>query len=289
MVHSMEPQISPGYRIIRNIPVLIVSVLLLILYIPVIIPLVRQWLNDPNYRHGLLVPVISAILIYRNRKREESKETSTSNSGIGIGLVLILLASTLLIVGTAARELFTSRISIPVMLSGLSLFFYGKKFTLKLIYPLLLLFLMVPLPYIIYYKLTFPLQILSAKLSTNLISMIGISVIRRGNILILPNYTLEVVAACSGLRSLMSMVTLAFIMIAFIDLPATRKVLLVLCAIPAAILANMIRLAVTAIGATLIGPEFAEGTIHNISGLIVFGFGIAFLVISAIALKWKRQ
>jgi len=85
------------------------------------------------------------------------------------------------------------------------------------------------------------------------------------------------------------MVTLSFIIIAFIDLPATRKTLLVLCAIPAAILANMIRLAVTAIGATLVGPEFAEGTIHNISGLIVFSFGIAFLAISAIALKWKKQ
>jgi len=283
----MEPQISSEHRTIRNIPVLIALIPLIILYTPVIIPLARQWLNDPNYRHGLLVPVISAILIYR--KREALKETKKDNSGIGIGLVLILLASTLLIVGTAARELFTTRTSIPVMLLGLSIFLYGKNYTSKLVYPLLLLFLMVPLPYIIYYKLTFPLQILSAKLSANLISMIGINVIRRGNILILPNYTLEVVAACSGLRSLMSMVTLSFIMIAFIDLPATRKVILVLCAIPAAILANMIRLAVTAIGATLVGPEFAEGTIHNISGLIVFSFGIAFLAISAIILKWENQ
>jgi len=256
----------------------------LALYSPVIIPLVSQWLEDPNYRHGILVPIISAIVIFQRRKSIPRPETTNLSLK---GPILIAIASILLIGGTAASELFTSRISLPIMILGISFFIAGETFTRSILFPILFLFLMIPLPYIIYYKLTFPFQLLSARLSASALSAIGIEVIRRGNILILPNYTLEVVAACSGLRSLMSMFTLSIIMAAFIDFSKTRKVILVLLSLPAAIAANTVRLAATAIGATLIGPEFAEGTMHNISGLVVFGFGIGFLLIAALVLKWK--
>jgi len=257
----------------------------IILYIPVIVPLVKQWLNDPNYRHGILVPIISGIIIYR--KRDAISASGVYPAAVP-GIILIMLASVLLVGGTAASELFTTRLSLPVMILGLSYLLGGKRFTHSILFPILFLFLMIPLPYIIYYKLTFPFQILSAKLSASVLSTMGINVIRRGNILILPNYTLEVVAACSGLRSLMTMFTISIIMAAFLGISTIKRVILVLLSIPAAIAANTARLAATAFGATLIGPEFAEGTMHNISGLVVFGCGIGFLLIAAGVMKWKK-
>ena len=164
----------------------------------------------------------------------------------------------------------------------------GKDFTKRAAFPLLLLFFMIPLPYIIYYKITFPLQLMSARLSAAVLGLIEVSVIRKGNILLMPNYALEVVAACSGLRSLMTMITLALIYAGFSALSNVRKIMLVAFAIPAAIAANTLRLVVTAVGAHMVGPSFADGVLHEISGLIVFLSGLLMIMIAAGILKWVR-
>jgi len=255
------------------------------LYMPVLVPLVRQWSNDANYRHGFAIPIISGIILWTRRKRLSALE---HEGGVVTGYILVAVAAGLLLGGTAASEFFTARLSLPVMLLGFSYLLGGREFARRSRFPLLFLFMMIPLPYIIYYKITFPMQIMSAKLSAFLLDLIRISVERRGNILVLPNYELEVVAACSGLRSLMTMVTLALVISVFSDLSAARKTILVACAVPAAIIANTLRLAVTAVGAYAVSAQFAEGTLHEISGLIVFFAGFIILVIAFLALRWKR-
>lgn len=260
-------------------------VLLAVLYLPVLINLVRQWLNDPNYRHGIIIPIVSAFLIWR--RRDELKAVR-GNSGTAPGIILLAVAAALLIGGTAASELFTTRISLPIFLIGVSFFLLGKTFTKKISFPLLFLFVMVPLPYLIYYKLTFPLQLFSARLSAGVLDLLRINVIRKGNIIHLPNYSLEVIAACSGLRSLMTMLTLALILAALSKLSNLRKVILVAWAVPAAVAANVIRLVVTATGAHAIGSSFADGVLHNISGLIVFLAGFIILMLFAWLLKWIK-
>jgi exosortase len=255
------------------------------LYLPVAIPLVRQWLTDPNYRHGVAIPLISAAVLWMRRKELAGIERS---GGAVIGFILALLASGLLVIGTAASEFFTARLSIPVMMIGIAYVIGGREFVERARFPLLFLFLMIPLPYIIYYKITFPLQIMSAKLSASALGILHIAVIRRGNILVLPNYELEVVAACSGLRSLMTMFTLALLFSVFSGLSTLRKVILVACAAPAAIIANTLRLVVTAIGAYAISPAFADGTLHEIAGLIVFFAGFLLIVITLGILRWIR-
>ncbi len=255
------------------------------LYLPVVIPLVQQWLDDANYRHGLAIPIISGVILWTRRKRL----AGIDHSGGGIaGYLLVIIGSGLLIGGTAASELFTMRLSLPLMLLGFSYILGGREFVRRARFPLLFLFMMIPLPYIIYFKITFPMQIMSAKLSSALLDLIHISIIRRGNILILPNYELEVVAACSGLRSLMTMITLALIITALSDLTPARKTLLVISAVPVAIIANTLRLVVTAIGAYSISVQFAEGTLHEISGLIVFFAGFILLMIILGILRWTR-
>lgn len=269
----------------RIVPPAALGLLTAALYLPVIIPLVLQWLGDANYRHGIAIPVISGIVLLSRRKRLIGIERS---GGAVTGYVLVAAAAGLLIGGTAASEFFTARLSLPLMLLGFAYILGGREFVSRARFPLLFLFMMIPLPYIIYYKITFPMQIMSAKLSTDLLHLVHIPVIRRGNILILPNYELEVVAACSGLRSLMTMITLALVISTVSDLTTPRKVILVLAAVPAAIVANTLRLAVTAIGAYSISIAFAEGILHEISGLIVFLAGFLTLMITLGILRWSR-
>lgn len=256
-----------------------------VLYYPVIRSLAGQWMDDPNYRHGILIPLVSGFLVWR--RREELSGLSDGRLHIA-GLLLILASGVLLAGGTAAAELFTARISLPLLIFGAALYLRGADFTGKAAFPILFLLMMVPLPYIIYYKLTFPMQLMSARFSAGILKVISVNVIRKGNILLLPGYTLEVVAACSGLRSLMTMVTLAMIMSAFSAMSKTKKVLLVLMAVPVAIAANTIRLVVTALGAYTVGPEFADGPLHQASGLIVFLSGIILLMICAGILRWIK-
>lgn len=260
-------------------------VLLLVLYAPVVSSLARQWLSDPNYRHGILIPFVSAFLLWR--RREELREAA-GGGGEAAGLLLLFAAAGMLVTGTAAAENFAMRISLPLMVLGAALFLRGWKFTRAAGPPLLLLLLMVPLPYIIYYKITFPMQILSAKLSSWTLTAMRVSVIRKGNILLLPGYTLEVVAACSGLRSLMTMFTLAIVFAFFSDMSRGRKLLLVILSVPAAIAANTVRLVVTALGAQFFGPAFADGPLHEASGIIVFMAGFLLLLLFAGILRWTQ-
>ena len=260
-------------------------VLLIALYVPVISTLVSQWLDDSNYRHGLLIPFVAALLLWK--RRDELREAAGGGHELW-GLLLILAAAGLLVTGTAAAELFATRISLPLMLLGAVLYLKEWNFSKVAGPPLLFLFLMVPLPYIIYYKITFPMQILSAKLSAGVLTVLKVSIIRKGNILMLPGYTLEVIAACSGLRSLMTMFTLGVVFAFFSDMSKGRKFILVLLSVPTAIAANTVRLVVTALGAQLVGPSFADGPLHEASGIIVFAAGFLMLLLCAGILRWTQ-
>ena len=276
---------APPVRGIALVPPLITAALFAALYAPVVARLAAQWLNDPNYQHGLAVPVVSAYILWRRRA---SLRAAEGPKAAFAGAVSMIAAAVLLVGGTAASELFTARLSLPIMLIGLLLVFKGTEFVRRAAFPLLFLFMMIPLPYIAYYKLTFPMQIMSAKLSALALRFMGIEVIRYGNILALPTYTLEVIAACSGLRSLMTMITLALVLCALPGLSGRRKIVLAACSIPIAIAANTTRLLVTAIGAYAVSPAFADGTLHEISGLIVFSSGFLLLLAVRGALKWIR-
>lgn len=263
-----------------------VGMLLCLLYAPVIAGLALQWARDPNYQHGIAVPLVSAYLLWRRRARLREAPYEPAP---GLGALAVAAASALLVAGTAAAELFTARLSLPLMLIGILLVLRGRRFVRIAAGPLLFLFVMIPLPYIVYYKLTFPMQLASARLAAVVLGGIGVEVIRQGNILHLPNYTLEVVAACSGLRSLMTLVTLALVLCAFSGLGAGRKVVLALSSIPIAVAANTFRLAVTAVGAQAVGPSFADGILHEISGLIVFFAGFIMLLAAWGVLTWTSR
>ncbi len=262
------------------------AVLFAALYIPVLWPLAKQWIRDPNYQHGLAVPIVSAYFLWRRR---DLLRGAHDDPAYVRGASLAALAAALLVAGTAASELFAARLSLPLMLIAVLLLLRGASFVRAAAFPLAFLFLMIPLPYVVYYRLTFPMQLMSARLAATLLDGIGVEAIRRGNVIVLPNYTLEVVAACSGLRSIMALVTLAIVICALSGLGAGRRAVLAVLSVPIAIAANTIRLAVTAAGAAAVGPAFADGILHEISGLITFGTGFVLLLVAWGVLSWSQR
>ncbi len=180
---------------------LLLSVLVVVMYAPVIRSLVRQLWDDPNYSHALLVPVFVAFVLWRERTRLRAVCVKASDSG----LLIMAAALGLLLFGMLGAELFTARVSLLVLISGIIVFLAGWRLLRSMAFPIGYLIFMIPLPALVYYQLTFPLQLWASRLGADGLVLLGVHTVREGNLLILPNVTLEVVEACSGVRSLLSL------------------------------------------------------------------------------------
>jgi exosortase len=246
------------------------------LYSSILVRLVQQWWDDPNFSHGFFVPLFSLIVVWQDRKRLAGLPWRPS----WLGLPLIAGSLLILIVGVLGAELFLSRSSLVVLLAGLILYFAGWEWFRVLAFPWAVLFLMVPIPVIIFNQVTFPLQFLASRMATWLLALVGVPVLREGNVIQLPAMTLEVVEACSGIRSLVSLVTLAVIYGYLAERRNFRRVVLALAAIPAAVIANALRIMGTGLLGQYWDPEKAEGFFHIFSGWVIFllSLGMLFLL-----------
>jgi exosortase len=244
------------------------------LYHHVIARLVWQWLNDPNYSHGVLVPFCSAVLLWSTRKSWMGKPLEPAMSGI----VLVIAALGLLIAGSLGAELFLTRVSLCLVVGGLVAYFAGWRMLRLGLAPWLVLFLMVPLPVVVFNQIAFPLQVLASHLAASCLDFFRVPVLREGNILVLPTMSLNIVEACSGLRSLMSMLTVAVVYSLFFESHVWIRGLLIAAAVPVAVLANALRIALAAVLAEYVSPTLAEGFFHAFSGFILFLLSLGALV-----------
>ncbi len=247
-----------------------------LLYNHTIVKLVKDWSTDDNFSHGFLVPFIAAYMIWHNRDQLKGLAMRPNYWGY----VLLLGAMALHVVGNIGAELFTMRFSILLALMAMTLILFGTDIFKKTYIPHIYLILMIPIPAIVWNKIAFPLQLFAARLSAGFISFIGIAIFREGNVLHLANTSLEVVDACSGLRSLTSMIALSAAFAYISTLNKTGKWILFLSAIPIAVAVNIVRLTITAILARYIGPEVAQGFLHDMSGLIVFMVALVLLYLT---------
>jgi exosortase len=272
-------------------------------YATVMAKLFHDWWSDENYSHGLLIPFIIIYIIWVQRDKLATIPARSSVLWGGAAVVCALFA---LWAGIAGAELYTQRMSLILILSGIIVYFWGFKLLQMLLVPIFLLFLAMPIPAIIFNKIAFPLQLFASRCAVWSMSVLGIPVLRQGNIIELKPLNsfdtkkLEVVEACSGIRSLMTLVTLAVVFAYFTHTPDEngsgsgkrfgllksywfwRSIIIVASAIPIAILTNAFRVSGTGVLAHYYGTAIADGFFHSFSGwaiyivafILLFGIGM---------------
>ena len=252
------------------------------LYREVLVKLVHDWATDGNYSHGFLIAPLAVYLAWERRFRLGAASPRPS----ALGLLLVLGGVGLLLTGTLGAELFLMRISMLVVLTGAVLFTFGWRHLRIVAFPLAFLLLMIPLPAILFNRIALPLQLVASQFGELMLSTLAIPVLREGNVLVLANTTLQVAEACSGIRSLVSLLTLSILYGYFVDPRATVRVTLAALTIPVAIVANGLRVAGTGVAAHYYGADAAEGFFHTFSGWLVFVVALMFLFAIHRLVRW---
>lgn len=250
-----------------------VSILLAICYAPILAALVKQWSDDADMGHGFFVPVIAGYIAWQKRDKIAGKLPKPN----WWGLAVMLWAGLQLYLGTLGAELFTSRTSFVISIIGAVLLLGGTEYLKIFSFPLFLLFFMIPIPAVIYNQITFPLQLLASRAAENTIDLLQIPVIREGNVLILPQQTLNVVEACSGIRSLLTLTFLSLVYGYFFEKRKWVRAALFLSTIPIAIVANAGRVSFTGV-ISQFKPELAEGWFHEAQGWVIFMIALVILI-----------
>jgi exosortase len=269
------PRTSPSGATHRFawLPSASIALLLVVLYYRVAVKLVYDWSTIPDYSHGFLVPFFAAFLIWDKRKTLSA--TPIRQTWAGIPLIVFSIA--VLILGVYGVELFTSRMSFLFLTTGLIWTFFGWAMVLALRFPLLVLLLAIPFPAIIFNQITFPLQLLASRIASDILPLLGVPTLHEGNVIELPVMKLEVAEACSGIRSLMSLFTLAVFYGYFLERTTKRRVILALASIPIAVTANVARIVGTGLCVQYWDPDKALGFFHEFSGWVMFVISLACL------------
>src|SRR3984885_12466613 len=258
------------------LPYAAIALLLAVIYYRVAIKLVFDWYTIPDYSHGFLVPFFALFLLWDKRKALRSIPVQQSWGGFP----LVVVAIALLILGVYGVDLFTARISFVLLLAGLIWTLFGSLMLRELRFPLLVLVLAIPFPTILFNQVTFPLQLFASRIASDILPLLGVPVLLEGNVIQLPVMKLEVAEACSGIRSLMSLFTLAVFYGYFLERTTRRRWLLALAAIPIAVTANVFRIVGTGLCVQYWDPDKALGFFHEFSGWVMFviSLGCLYLV-----------
>jgi exosortase len=254
------------------------------LYYPVIVSMVTEWYENPNHSHGFLVPFISGYFVWTRREKLSSADLRPHWGGVAIlsiGLMVYYL-------GYLAAAHTTMRVSLLMVVAGLIIANLGLNMFRAIIFPFVFLIFMIPVPRYLYDLVAFPLKLFVTKYAVALLNMMGVLVIHEGNIIMLENVTLQVVDACSGIRSLVSIIVVAVTVAYFTQKSTFKKTALVLSAVPVAVAANILRIVLTGILASVYGSSAAEGFFHEFAGLGVFLFETAIIVGLAIIMNRRN-
>ena len=260
------------------------AVLFLLTYAPLYPKLAETWLEDSNNSHGLLIPIVSLFLMWEVRTRIKTVKSMPSLIGLGL-LAVSLIVYFITYVGGLA---FAARITMITTLAGLILFNSGWTAFKVVLFPVLFLFFMVPVPDTLMNLVAFPLQLLVSDASARLIELYGIPVYAEGNLLFFAQYSFEVTEACSGIRSLVSYLAIGALLAYIARDSWFTSVFLVLSTVPLALFVNLLRVAGTGVMANYFGTKVAQGFAHDFSGFVVFGAGIVLMFAELWLLKKIR-
>ena len=260
--------------------------LVLLLYADAIPAMVADWWTDPGYSHGFLVLPLAAYVLWTQRDSILAARTAPDNRG----LVLTALSCFFYLAGSLGAEFFVTRVSLLLLVAGITWTFWGIGRLRRLAFPLLLLVTAIPLPAIVYHQVALPLQILASGTSTSILQFFGIPVFREGNVIHLAEVQLGIEEACSGLRSVSSLAVLALVIGYLHGHTRKTRVALFLMVLPVAIVTNFFRVAGTAVLAEHYDVTIAMGFYHSFTGWLVFlaGFGFLYVAAKSLAFVFER-
>jgi exosortase len=254
-------------------------------YGPVLTKLAHDWWSVPDYAHGLICAPLALWMAWN--RREELRRTPIAPRGAGF--FGILASTLLLLLGTLSAELFLTRISCLLFIAATIVFVAGWRHLRILAFPCVLLLMSVPIPAIVLTRFTLPLQFLASGMAETALRGVGIPVLREGNVLVLPHATLQVAEACSGLKSLVSLITMALLIARRADARWSARVAIVLAGIPLAVAVNGLRVTITAATTYAFGPVALEGMVHEALGWFMFLLALVILVAWARGIaRWGR-
>jgi len=256
------------------VPIAFFGVLLIVGYAPVLKHLIRQCYYNEDMGHAFFVPFISAFVVWQ--KREELMAVKMAPDWRG--LLLVIWSGLQLTIATLGTELFTARVAFVLTIIGVIWTLCGLEMLKKLAFPLFLLFFMIPIPAVVYNNITFKLQLLASHLAEGALDLLNVPVAREGNVLELPNQKLQVVEACSGIRSLLSLTFLSLVYGYFFEKKTWVRYVLFFSTIPIAIVANGSRVTITGL-MTEIDSKLAEGFFHEAEGWVIFMVGLGLLIL----------
>lgn len=260
---------------------LAILLILLLLYTSTIYDIFLICFQDDDYSHGILLPFISGYLIWEKRAAfrqaiAERKSAAGHPANWG-GLALFTTGLVLLLIGRASDLMWIKWVSFFPMIIGLIAAVFGRGLAGLLAAPIVLNFMAKPFPDSLVPKLFFPLQVLAAKIAAKSLELLGVPVYLFGNIIEIPGMKLMVEEACSGMRSMMAILTVAVIVAYTIRTNIWGKLLLFAGSIIMAIVLNVVRVTVTGILAHFYDPAAATGFFHSFSGMVVFVVGLTLL------------
>ncbi len=275
----------------------LIAATLAFLFANVLVKLGRDWWTDENYSHGLLVPFVIGFIVW---SEADALKNAFEKPKVWFGFAVVVFALLMLLAGTLGAELFVQRVSLVVILVGIVIYFFGAKILQLLVVPFALLLFSIPIPQIIFNKIAFPLQIYASQIAVWGIRLFSIPTVRKGNVFeILPQgasatISLEVVEACSGIRSLMTLVSLALILayftreknhnannswkFCFKSFDFWRTIILMLSAIPIAVLTNSFRVTMTGVATFYYGKKALTPFWHDLSGWLVYLVALILLI-----------
>jgi exosortase len=258
-----------------------VIVTLGVLYFKPFIDILGMWLHDDNVSHSLLLVPMMGYLVWERR----SRLAATPLRPAVFGLVIVLASLVVLLLGTAGVEFFLMRTSAVGVIVGSIVFLAGWGWLRVLAFPISLTALVIPIPPVIFYQITFPLQVMATKFGVFVLRLFDIPVLREGNVISLVHTKLEVTEACSGIRSLLALLSVGVLYAYFAESRSLARTLIAASSVPIAIVANGLRIAGTGLAAQYIGPWAASGFFHSFQGWAMFMVSIAMLISVAAAVK----
>lgn len=254
-------------------------VLFFFAYFPVIYELRDTVIGNELARHAPLVFALSGFLVYRKRRMLARRLDDSGAPGSSGGSLIFFLAGLLLnLLGQAAGVSYLSQLSIPLTLYGMTSYLTGRNFSRELIFPLVFLLLAFPIPGKIYMELVFPLKLLVTEVSGAILSLIGYPVKIQGTILEISSVSIGVVDACSGLNSLMAILTLSIFYTYLVLAKRAHRAIIIVSMLPMILIANILRVTTMALISVKWGPELAEGKLHSVWGAAVFIIAVLGLI-----------